>query len=60
MNLFEYFFIRLPISEENILISFHVNNQTIETFGYLTQGYRGLIESKQQESISCKKIRKYN
>jgi len=48
--------------EENILISFwfHINNQTIDTFGYLTQGNRGLIETKQQASFICKKIRKYN
>lgn len=47
-------------NEENLLISFKfkINNQTVDTFGYLTQGNRGLIESTQITSNYCRKIRK--
>ena len=47
--------------EENILITFQVNidNETVNSFGYLTQGGRGFVETKQFSSNVCKKIKKW-
>ena len=41
--------------EENILITFqsNIDNQTFDTFGYLTQGARGFVESQQFLSSVC-------
>jgi hypothetical protein len=47
-------------NDENIqiLFKFKINNKTVETFGYLTQSSRGLVESQQASSRFCKLIKK--